>query len=126
MILYVPCPLKRQVLTVIAERSLDEPLAQGLWLLDVHTRPRSYTANQKERNWFIDQLQRFAKIHRIRISFLSGDVHCAAVGVFKTLKAAKKSEIPPHEDHRYMVNIVTSAIVNTPPYAFLLECRQPY
>ncbi|KAJ7905339.1 hypothetical protein B0H14DRAFT_3078826 [Mycena olivaceomarginata] len=80
--------------------------------LNDHWTSRSH---KKERNWFIDQLQRFAKIHRIRISFLSGDVHCAAVGVFKTLKAAKKSEIPPHEDHRYMVNIVTSAIVNTPP-----------
>ncbi|KAJ7172632.1 hypothetical protein C8R46DRAFT_158797 [Mycena filopes] len=72
-------------------------------------------AHKKERNWFIEQLQKFAKIHRIRISFLSGDVHCAAVGVFKTLKAPKRPEIPPPVDHRYMINIVTSAIVNTPP-----------
>ncbi|KAF7363307.1 C-CAP/cofactor C-like domain-containing protein [Mycena sanguinolenta] len=80
--------------------------------LNDHWTSRSH---KKERNWFIQQLQKFAKIHRIRITFLSGDVHCAAVGVFKTLRVAKKSEIPPLEDHRYMVNIVTSAIVNTPP-----------
>ncbi|KAJ7940795.1 hypothetical protein B0H13DRAFT_1939963 [Mycena leptocephala] len=62
-----------------------------------------------------------------RNCFLSGDVHCAAVGVFKTLKAAKKPEIPPHEDHRYMINVVTSAIVNTPPYyALLFYADRPY
>ncbi|KAJ7046626.1 hypothetical protein C8F04DRAFT_1307530, partial [Mycena alexandri] len=80
--------------------------------LNDHWTARSH---KKERNWFIEQLQKFAKIHRIRISFLSGDVHCAAVGVFKTLKVAKKPEIHPSDDHRYMINIVTSAIVNTPP-----------
>ncbi|KAJ7752003.1 hypothetical protein B0H16DRAFT_1663119 [Mycena metata] len=79
--------------------------------LNDHWTARSH---KKERNWFIEQLQKFAKVHRIRITFLSGDVHCAAVGVFKTLKG-KKPEIPPSDDHRYMVNIVTSAIVNTPP-----------
>lgn len=66
---------------------------------------------QKERNWFIEQLQKFAKIHRIRISFLSGDVHCAAVGVFKTLKAAKTAHLSPSEDHRYMINVVTSQLL---------------
>jgi hypothetical protein len=35
---------------------------------------------QAERNRFIERLQRFALSRRIRISFLSGDVHCAAVG----------------------------------------------
>ena len=42
----------------------------------------------------------------------SGDVHLAAVGQFysnKTLKIAKD------KDHRYMPNIISSAIVNTPP-----------
>ncbi|KAJ7738523.1 hypothetical protein DFH07DRAFT_84470 [Mycena maculata] len=79
--------------------------------LNDHWTSRSH---KKERNWFIKQLQKFAKIHRIRISFLSGDVHCAAVGAFKTL-AVKKAEVPPPDDYRYMINVVTSAIVNTPP-----------
>ncbi|EIW84986.1 hypothetical protein CONPUDRAFT_162294 [Coniophora puteana RWD-64-598 SS2] len=76
-------------------------------------------SHKSERNWFVHQLQRYAHTRRTRVTFLSGDVHCAAVGVFRTLvpKAGKnKSEgLPPAMDHRYMLNIVTSAIVNTPP-----------
>ncbi|PPQ68508.1 hypothetical protein CVT26_003447 [Gymnopilus dilepis] len=71
--------------------------------------------HKKERNWLIEQLQNFARIKRIRVTFLSGDVHCAAVGVLKTLKVKNRPEVQPRQDFRYMVNIVTSAIVNTPP-----------
>ncbi|KAF8491943.1 hypothetical protein JB92DRAFT_2797405 [Gautieria morchelliformis] len=71
--------------------------------------------HKKERNWFVEQLQRLAQIKRTRITFLSGDVHCAAVGVFKTLAKGKDPGVAPARDHRYMLNIVTSAIVNTPP-----------
>lgn len=65
------------------------------------------------------------------MSFLSGDVHCAAVGVLKTLSNKKTPAISPADDFRYMINVVTSmcshfahfvlalihlgAIVNTPP-----------
>lgn len=70
---------------------------------------------QKERNWFIEQLQQFAMRRQVRITFVSGDVHCAAVGLLKTLSTGKgKLEIAPERDHRWMLNIVTSAIVNTP------------
>ncbi|KAF5365719.1 hypothetical protein D9758_003279 [Tetrapyrgos nigripes] len=74
-------------------------------------------AHKKERNWFIEQLQKVAEAKRLRISFLSGDVHCGAVGLFKTLKEKNQPEVPPAQDPRYMVNVVTSAIVNTPPPA---------
>ena len=51
----------------------------------------------------------------MRITFLSGDVHCAAVGQFITLSKGKSNPAPPPvNDHRYMLNIVASAIVNTP------------
>ncbi|RDB24282.1 hypothetical protein Hypma_008733 [Hypsizygus marmoreus] len=80
--------------------------------LNDHWTARSH---KRERNWLIEQLQLFAKAQRIRVSFLSGDVHCAAVGVLKTLKAKGKPELAPAVDHRYMINVVTSAIVNTPP-----------
>jgi hypothetical protein len=70
-----------------------------------------YGRSQKERNWLIQQLQNFAKVKRIRVSFLSGDVHCAAVGVLKTLSKGKsKKEVLPPVDFRYMVNIVSSKI----------------
>jgi len=59
-------------------------------------------------------MQGVAKKKRLRITFLSGDVHCAAVGVLKTLTKGKDAEIPPNFDHRYMLNVVSSAIVNTP------------
>ncbi|KAI0290515.1 hypothetical protein BC826DRAFT_1092547 [Russula brevipes] len=62
-----------------------------------------------ERNWFILRLQQYAQSRRIRISFLSGDVHCAAVGVLKTLNKGKRSSaVIPTADHRYMLNVVTS------------------
>ena len=44
------------------------------------------------------------------MTFLSGDVHCAAVGVLKTLTKGKNhTDVPPPQDYRYMLNVVTSA-----------------
>ena len=64
---------------------------------------------QRERNWFIEQLQIFAKDKHARVSFISGDVHCAAVGVLKTfVKGKKEQAIEPELDYRYMLNIVSS------------------
>ena len=49
--------------------------------------------------------------------------------MLKTLKTKTRPEVPPSDDFRYMVNVVTSAIVNTPPYVlprplflFLANC----
>ncbi|EPQ58419.1 hypothetical protein GLOTRDRAFT_36442 [Gloeophyllum trabeum ATCC 11539] len=75
------------------------------------------TSHKKERNMFIQQLQDFALQRHVRVSFLSGDVHCAAVGMFMTFAGKKGKAVPPPVDHRYMINVVTSAIVNTPPPA---------
>ncbi|KAI0747647.1 hypothetical protein C8Q80DRAFT_1353629 [Daedaleopsis nitida] len=73
-------------------------------------------SHKRERNWFIVELQQYARSTHARVSFVSGDVHCAAVGLLKThVKEKKRPDIPPPLDHRYMVNVVTSAIVNTPP-----------
>jgi hypothetical protein len=64
---------------------------------------------QRERNWFIEQLQHLAKTKYLRVSFLSGDVHCAAVGVLKTyVKGKKVQDVDPPLDYRYMLNVVTS------------------
>jgi hypothetical protein len=74
--------------------------------------------HKKERNWFVEQCQSFAKQRQIRVTFVSGDVHCAAVGLFKTFAGGKgkgRPDMTPEQDHRYMLNVVTSAIVNTPP-----------
>jgi hypothetical protein len=65
-----------------------------------------------ERNWFIQELQELAAEKSVRITMLGGDVHLCAAGQFYS---NKKLGIPKDQDHRYMPNIVSSAIVNTPP-----------
>ncbi|KAJ8597901.1 hypothetical protein M405DRAFT_1808 [Rhizopogon salebrosus TDB-379] len=78
-------------------------------------------SHKRERNWLIQQMQGIARMKCLRISFLSGDVHCAAVGVLKTLvrssggKNNRTIDVPADVDYKYMLNVVTSAIVNTPP-----------
>lgn len=73
-----------------------------------------YTAktHKKERLFIVHQLQALAAEFSVRISMVSGDVHLAAVGRFYS---NPKLNIPINEDHRYMANIISSAIVNKPP-----------
>lgn len=68
--------------------------------------------HKEERNWFIRELQHIASTKSVRITILGGDVHLAAIGQFYS---NKKLNIPKDKDHRYMPNVVSSAIVNTPP-----------
>ncbi|KAK1914855.1 hypothetical protein P3342_010845 [Pyrenophora teres f. teres] len=68
--------------------------------------------HKEERNWFIRELQHIASTKSVRVTILGGDVHLAAVGQFYT---NKKLNVPKDRDHRYMPNVVSSAIVNTPP-----------
>lgn len=73
-----------------------------------------YTARQhkRERKMFINRLQDFAKAHGVRVTILGGDVHLAAVGRFYS---KPKLRVPSGNDHRFIVNIVSSAITNKPP-----------
>lgn len=68
--------------------------------------------HKDERNWLIHELQHIARTKSVRITILGGDVHLAAVGQFFS---NKKLKIPKDKDHRYMPNVISSAIVNTPP-----------
>lgn len=68
--------------------------------------------HKQERSIVVEDLQDLAMDKSVRVTILSGDVHLAAVGQFYSnpqLGLAK------HKDPRYMPNIVSSAIVNTPP-----------
>lgn len=65
-----------------------------------------------ERNWLVEDLQEFAAEKSVRITILGGDVHLAAVGQFYS---KKKLAIPKDHDHRYIPNVISSAIANTPP-----------
>ena len=73
-----------------------------------------YTARQhkKERKELILRLQAVAEEHDVRVTILSGDVHLAALGRFYS---NPRLGIPAERDHRYMPNIVSSAITNKPP-----------
>lgn len=74
--------------------------------------------HKNERNWFIEELQELAKERSVRIVILGGDVHLAAVGQFYS---NKKLGVPKDHDHRYMPNVISSAIVNTPPPEFMAD-----
>ena len=76
------------------------------WCANVH---------KSERNWLVLEAQKLALDLGARITFLSGDVHLAAVGCLFSKPEKGKSELAPEKDHRYMLNVITSAIVNTPP-----------
>ena len=58
------------------------------------------------------RLQELAHAHNVRVTILGGDVHLAAVGRFYSNLAL---EVPIEHDHRYMANVISSAITNKPP-----------
>lgn len=77
--------------------------------LDDHYTARTH---KKERLMLVHKLQELASEFSVRVSILGGDVHLAAVGRFYS---NPKLNIPIGNDYRYMVNIISSAIVNKPP-----------
>lgn len=73
-----------------------------------------YTARQhkNERKALIVGLQELAQANSMRVTILGGDVHLAAIGRFYS---SPKLAVPSEYDHRYMVNVISSAITNKPP-----------
>jgi hypothetical protein len=65
-----------------------------------------------ERSYVVHNLQQIAQNQNLRITFVSGDVHCCGVGKFFSV-----GDVPEHADHRLMYQIVSSAIGNIPPPA---------
>lgn len=74
--------------------------------------------HKEERNEFIKELQDLAAERSVRITILGGDVHLCAIGQFYS---NPKLKIPKDRDHRYMPNVISSAIVNTPPPEMLAD-----
>ncbi|KAL8393455.1 hypothetical protein RB595_003282 [Gaeumannomyces hyphopodioides] len=74
--------------------------------------------HKKERKLVIEDLQDLAADRSVRVTLLSGDVHLAAVGQFYS---NPKLNMPKHKDFRYMPNVISSAIVNTPPPDMLAD-----
>lgn len=84
----------------------------GVEILDDLDDHWTATGHKGERTELIEDLQDLAAEKSVRITILGGDVHLAAVGQFYS-KA--KLKIRKDHDHRYIPNVISSAIVNTPP-----------
>lgn len=84
----------------------------GVELLDDMMDHWTARGHKRERNWLILELQKLAAAKDCRVTFLGGDVHLGTFGHFISRSGLK---IPKVNDFRYMVNVVSSAIVNTPP-----------
>lgn len=75
-----------------------------------------HEAHIEERNHVLAKLQDFALRKSIRVTLLSGDVHCAAFAMFRSDKAVRKQlNLKPEQDHRLMYQVISSAIVNQAP-----------
>ncbi|KAG0687705.1 hypothetical protein C6P40_001972 [Pichia californica] len=70
-------------------------------------------SHKLERNKLMDRLQKFGERHNVRITILSGDVHLCCASRFRTLKSA--DELNPKNDPNFILNLISSAIVNAPP-----------
>ncbi|KAL1956984.1 hypothetical protein VTO42DRAFT_6473 [Malbranchea cinnamomea] len=77
--------------------------------LDDHYTSRHH---KQERRELIQKLQHISKKYSLRVTILGGDVHLAAMGRFYS---NPKLNIPVENDHRYMANVISSAITNKPP-----------
>lgn len=84
--------------------------------------------HKKERNFLMARLQDLSAKHGVRITILSGDVHLASVGRFRSkihknhivesekIKGSNMDVIrSPETDPRLMLNVISSAVVNVPP-----------
>ncbi|KAI9498669.1 hypothetical protein BDB00DRAFT_799048 [Zychaea mexicana] len=69
-----------------------------------------------ERKKFIEKLQLYAREKSARVSFLGGDVHCCGAGRLYSKDMRDKEEGDPF----FMVQIISSAIINIPPPQALL------
>ncbi|PWN33689.1 uncharacterized protein FA14DRAFT_136026 [Meira miltonrushii] len=66
--------------------------------------------HKRERNWLVERIQEISLEKHVRSSFISGDVHACGVGLFFGYH-----QHDPSLDPKYMMAVITSAIVNSPP-----------
>ncbi|KAJ1564302.1 hypothetical protein HK096_008683, partial [Nowakowskiella sp. JEL0078] len=90
----------------------------------------TFVSHRIERQYFVRRLQSFAQARQCRVTFISGDVHVAGCSFFESAKSALPPTLTPPSknvpanritDHRYMVQIISSAIINLPPPSIALN-----
>jgi hypothetical protein len=73
----------------------------------------THSNHSRERTLVIRTLQEIALNRRIRMTIVSGDVHCCGIGYLYDPQNLL--------DHKLMYQIITSAIVNVPPPGFVIN-----
>ncbi|KAJ1841468.1 hypothetical protein LPJ57_010298, partial [Coemansia sp. RSA 486] len=92
---------QRALVNIWGEPELSDDMNDH-WTSEVH---------MEERKQFVLRLQEFARQRNVRVTFVAGDVHCCGAGRF----ASSSPQLPPERDHRFMPQIISSAIMNIPP-----------
>ncbi|KAI8320688.1 hypothetical protein GQ54DRAFT_263089 [Martensiomyces pterosporus] len=92
---------KKAIVNIWGEPELSDDMNDH-WTAAVH---------MDERKKFVLGLQEFARQRGVRVTFVAGDVHCCGAGRF----ASQNPEVSPEVDHRFMPQIISSAIMNVPP-----------
>ncbi|KAK6583402.1 hypothetical protein PZA11_004478 [Diplocarpon coronariae] len=105
-------PIKALSRAGILGKKLLNHMDGGVEILDDLDDHWTAKHHKEERNWFIQELQDLAAIKSVRVTLLGGDVHLGAIGQFYS---NPKLGIPKDHDFRYMPNVISSAIVNSPP-----------
>jgi hypothetical protein len=78
----------------------------------------THDAHIKERDTQLQHFQSLADKRDLRITFLSGDVHCAAFSRFRSDKSTRdQRHLTPETDSKLMYQVISSAIVNQAPSA---------
>lgn len=119
-------PLKYLSKKGLIARSLVNEFNGDVELLDDLNDHWCARHHKKERNFLVSKLQDFGAKHGVRITILSGDVHLTTIGRFRSklhshhITSSKDSEVErvldePENDVRLMFNVISSAVVNTPP-----------
>lgn len=119
-------PLKYLSKKKIVGHSLINDFNSDIELLDDLNDHWCARYHKGERNFLISKLQDLSAKYGIRVTILSGDVHLASIGRFRSSLHSnptrnEDSNIKvdvfenPEYDSRLIFNVISSAIVNTPP-----------
>ena len=111
-------PVKTLSKSAIFKGGLLNKFDGGVEILDDLEDHWTANGHKEERNLFIHDLQELAAEKSVRVTILGGDVHLGAVGQFYS---NPKLRISKDRDHRYIPNVISSAIVNSPPPELLAD-----
>lgn len=121
----VQIPLSEQILvgfkTLITDSACVRACAKKAGAVDRFGQPEilddlldgwAAKIHKQERLEFIHLLQEVALAKKVRVSILSGDAHVGGVG---RLYSRHFPRLDPRQDPLFMVQIISSAVMNSPP-----------